>query len=86
MAGGPDGKCALCHRSERVRGEVQTRGGDRRIHRVLRVVIALIAFMTTYALLMALLDTTHAPAEGPQSHPRSQGPQPPTGPVTSPHP
>jgi hypothetical protein len=50
---GPDGRCALCHRGDRA----ETRHTDRRIHRGLRVLIAILAGVATYALLMALLDT-----------------------------
>ena len=73
IAGGQDGRCALCHRESRVRDEAHVRRGDRRIHKVLRVVIAIVAFVATYALLMALLDTTSVPtSEG--SGPASGGP------------
>jgi hypothetical protein len=53
LAAGPNGECALCHRGERA----EVRGTDRRIHRGLRVVIAIITGVTTYVLLMAAFDT-----------------------------
>jgi hypothetical protein len=58
IAAGPDGRCALCHRRDRAGDDVVVRQVDRRIHRVLRLMIAIIACGTTYVLLMAWLDTT----------------------------
>jgi hypothetical protein len=57
LAAGPDGRCALCHRAERVHAETEVRHGDRRFHRTLRVVVGIAACLATYALLMALFDT-----------------------------
>jgi hypothetical protein len=61
VAAGPDGRCALCHREDRVRDEVNVKHDDRRVHRRIRVVIAIVACVATYAILMAWLDTTPAP-------------------------
>ena len=64
LATGPDGRCALCHRTDRAVDCANVRQDDRRIHPRLRVLIALAACVAAYATLMAWLDTA-PPRRGP---------------------
>jgi hypothetical protein len=56
LAAGPDGRCALCHR----RDQAVVRASKRRrdpVRRAAILVVALVAGIAAFALLLALLDT-----------------------------
>ena len=63
----------MCRRAQLAEARAAVRSDDRRIHRVLRLIIAVIACVATYALLMAAFDTA-APDERAAGRRASQGP------------
>jgi hypothetical protein len=65
LAAGPDGRCALCHRPEAVASQAAAHQGDRTARRVAKVVVAVVAGIAVFALLLALFDTRNAAREPP---------------------
>lgn len=63
----PDGLCALCHRDQHAGEAALVRKRDRPLRTLLRVIVALAAGLTTFGLLLAVLDRAdRPPTETPQ--------------------
>jgi hypothetical protein len=66
LEAGPDGRCTLCKRAEVAKDRTETVQGDRKVRRVLKIVLAAVAGIATFSLLMAAFDTNRRdPEQGP---------------------